>query len=411
MAGGEIADLARRLNFAEIPAMPSATLGTVRTTLAHVSGDLSQVAGQVSEEALTLNRTASLFEESQRPRVNPAHGVSYLFGKNVVLPFGQGLLDAMDRLRFVRASSRAAAYVRRTPEAQVGVGSAARIIRVLSAALEFAEGMDAQLASDVRDSRLVGISTDQLLARGAVRGAAQAAGAATGAALGAKIGLLLGSGGGPIGAVAGIVIGRAVGQAAGALIGGKIAERGLDELARRRANRDGDAALRSSTAGVGDKALLEDARARADQAGRGPRDGEECLVYAQRRGAAGTAGGNTGAFNVVFEGNDAKLSWDPVSKAYKPGAALKASVTKLRGIADYSAANIAEGDGLVWDSVTNSIGGGFDRTYGHISVVERVSKDRILVSEANIPMGSSRWNWYERDLLDQPGVYILPRGK
>lgn len=157
-----------------------------------------------------------------------------------------------------------------------------------------------------------------------------------------------------------------------------------------------------------------------------PRAGEECLIYAQERileikrvsGGAWAPefirakGTNSGAFHVVYQGEDANL--DPETR--RPRSALKPSVQNAFDMTDYKKAGIEEGDLLVFDSVTNHLAG-FERnrTWGHIAVVETVLEDRILVSEANVPRGGARFHWYQRDepdefgaYLNQPGVYVLP---
>lgn len=151
-----------------------------------------------------------------------------------------------------------------------------------------------------------------------------------------------------------------------------------------------------------EEAVKKEIQAEGERTGRAPQDGEECLYYAQRRWGfpawAHAGGSNPGAFNIVFEGNDATTN--------KP----KSSVRRLEGVSDYTTLGINEGDGLVWDSVSHPVRGGFDNAYGHIAVIEQVWSNQILVSEANRPPGTAHFEWYKRDLLDQRGVYVLPKG-
>lgn len=191
------------------------------------------------------------------------------------------------------------------------------------------------------------------------------------------------------------------------------------------------ASAQTSTAGIGEanlavgsidpsdalqsvrEALRQRVEADARATGRRvPQLNEECMVYAQYRmheaaGGKGEmlhAGGDGGAYNVIYEGNHAKT--DPLTG--KPTAPLKAGVKALEGVSTYAGV-ASEGDALVFDSVANSIPG-FPGSSGHIAVVEMMMNDQILVSEANNPKGEARFHWYTRAELDHAGVYVLPNG-
>ena len=103
-----------------------------------------------------------------------------------------------------------------------------------------------------------------------------------------------------------------------------------------------------------------------------PGNYNSCLVYAQARGLGVTAKGNTGAFNVLYQGNDAKL----VNNS--PAAQLKTGILPLNNGVDLTTV-LHPGDFMVWQRGI----AGADPIYGHIAVVELVVADRVVISQAD----------------------------
>ena len=117
--------------------------------------------------------------------------------------------------------------------------------------------------------------------------------------------------------------------------------------------------------------------ARAQQAAQGkpqPGNYSSCLIYAQARSLGVTANGNTGAFNILYEGNDAKL----VNNL--PTASLKPGIRPLEGVSNLTTV-LRPGDFVVWQRGVR----GVDATYGHVAVVELVEAGRVVVSQADSP--------------------------
>ena len=119
-------------------------------------------------------------------------------------------------------------------------------------------------------------------------------------------------------------------------------------------------------------------KALAQQAAKGkaqPQDPESkvsCLRYAQRRDLKARAGGTTGAFNILYQGNDAKLDANN-----EPTAQLKPEIKPLKGVSDLTTV-LEAGDFIVWQS---NVAHATDD--GHIAVVEFVEAGRVVISEAN----------------------------
>lgn len=101
-----------------------------------------------------------------------------------------------------------------------------------------------------------------------------------------------------------------------------------------------------------------------------------CLVYAQnKRGGIPNAGGNDGAYNLLYQGNDSKND----TAALKP-ISERSNVTDLRTV-------VAPGWAVVWHkNASRSV----DRTYGHIAIVERVDRDTLTISQSNVKSKDGR---------------------
>jgi surface antigen len=115
--------------------------------------------------------------------------------------------------------------------------------------------------------------------------------------------------------------------------------------------------------------------AQAQQTAKGkpqPENYTSCLVYAKARGLGDKANGNTGAFNILYQENDAKL----VNNS--PTSLLKTGIKPLQNVADLTTV-LKPGDFIVWQ---RNIAGA-DRDYGHIAVVELVQASRIVISQSN----------------------------
>ena len=138
--------------------------------------------------------------------------------------------------------------------------------------------------------------------------------------------------------------------------------------------------------------------AQARQAAQGkaqPGDYSSCLVYAQHRGLPATAGGNTGAFNILYQGNDAKL----VSNS--PTAQLKPEIDPLQGVTDLTTV-LHPGDFIVWQRGVS----GVDQVYGHIAVIELVDAGRVAISQAN---WSPAWKVLRPSDFVVAGIYAYPK--
>ncbi len=100
-----------------------------------------------------------------------------------------------------------------------------------------------------------------------------------------------------------------------------------------------------------------------------PTTTESCFVYVWRRrvGHIPYVGGNAGAYNLIYEGNNAN------TRRIKP-------VTVFSGSADLRTV-VATGWAIVWDRTSAYP---VDRTYGHIAVIESVSRDSVTISQANV---------------------------
>jgi hypothetical protein len=122
-----------------------------------------------------------------------------------------------------------------------------------------------------------------------------------------------------------------------------------------------------------------------------------CLIYAQRRGLGVTAKGNTGAFNILYQGNDAKL----VNNV--PTAPLKSGIKPLQNIGDLTVV-LQPGDFIVWQRNV----AGANATYGHIAVVELVEAGRVVISEAG--WGDKYWRVLYTSYFDVGGMYGYPLG-
>lgn len=104
-----------------------------------------------------------------------------------------------------------------------------------------------------------------------------------------------------------------------------------------------------------------------------PQDYASCLVYAQnKRGGVPNAGGNDGAFNLLYQGNNVN------NKNLKP-ITTYSNVTDLRTV-------VAPGWAVVWHK---DAARAVDRTYGHIAIVERVDRDTITISQSNVRINGS----------------------
>src|SRR5262249_52267665 len=120
----------------------------------------------------------------------------------------------------------------------------------------------------------------------------------------------------------------------------------------------------SASSGQSDAPLIQAAQQAA--AGRPqPQSNEQCLVYAQARGIGAVARGNTGAFNILYQGNDAKLVGSDgklldftkiitatdrftASVGARATASRKPTVTSLAGRSDLTQV-LHPGDFIVWD--------------------------------------------------------------
>ncbi|MCL4370552.1 MAG: CHAP domain-containing protein [Chloroflexi bacterium] len=135
-----------------------------------------------------------------------------------------------------------------------------------------------------------------------------------------------------------------------------------------------------------------------------PQAGEECLRYAQDRNFGEGANGNTGAFNLLYEDNDAKLvgpdgklldfskiltygDREKASVGAKASAPLKGTVIPLKGKSDLTGV-LQRGDFIIWDKDNDF---GADPGFGHIAVVELVQQDRVVISQANYNYPSGAW--------------------
>lgn len=339
-------------------------LGRSAAALAGLRSELIAYAGE-------LERTATLFEESQRSSPTSELGsfVGVLFEFSLYgVPFGAGMIRAMERLRIGRAPTTA---TKRLPW--------------LTAALDVAHGMNEQAIRDQNLKLSPGEQALRLVIGGIVRAAPAIAGARAGEAIGfAAGGALLA----PIGlAPLGVVIGAGIGAAAGSYLaqelGGKPAADAADALLRSPADsRSGVMVPKPVTS--------EDARELAQSNSEGkpqPTGGLQCLEYAQKRWAtlypnedlhARGNTGNPGAYNLLFEGNDAAIGKRKMSVRLR----------SLAGVTQLS--QVHPDDLIVWD-----LDGGLDPTYGHVAVVEVVGPDWLVISENN----------YNRDLM--PGWRVL----
>jgi hypothetical protein len=126
-----------------------------------------------------------------------------------------------------------------------------------------------------------------------------------------------------------------------------------------------------------------------------PEKYSSCLVYAQARSLGVTAKGNTGAFNILYQGNDAKL----VNNL--PTAQLKSGLKPLQNISNLTTV-LQSGDFIIWQRGI----AGADSDYGHIAVVELVESGRIVISQAG---WSPTWKVLQtRDFVS--GMYGYSRG-
>lgn len=121
-----------------------------------------------------------------------------------------------------------------------------------------------------------------------------------------------------------------------------------------------------------------------------PENYDQCLPYAQARGGVPSAGGNSGAYNILYEGNNAQAS-----------SRLKKAVRELAGVGDLRSV-LKPFDLIVWDR-----NGGMNSEFGHIAVVERVERDHVLISQAN---ALPNWGYLSRRSLSRSGVYAYPKG-
>jgi hypothetical protein len=143
----------------------------------------------------------------------------------------------------------------------------------------------------------------------------------------------------------------------------------------------------------GQRPTIKELLDRAREGARGkeqPTAGDECLVYAQKRGIGAVAAGsdgNDGAFNLLFEEND-HLS-----------GRRKANVSALVGVADLRDV-LHPDDFIIWD-----VNGGANPKYGHVAVVELVEANRVVISETNWD-GNLNPSW--RVLATQPEVGADP---
>jgi hypothetical protein len=118
-----------------------------------------------------------------------------------------------------------------------------------------------------------------------------------------------------------------------------------------------------------------------------------CLLYAQARGLSVTASGNTGAFNLLYLVNDAKL----VNNS--PTNQLRPEIKPLQNLPDLTKV-LEDGDYIVWQRGV----AGSDPNYGHIAKVELVATDRVVISQAG---WTPAWKvLHTSDFV--PGIYGYP---
>jgi surface antigen len=150
----------------------------------------------------------------------------------------------------------------------------------------------------------------------------------------------------------------------------------------------------STTSAVTDDQLIAQAQ-QAAQSKVQPANYTSCLVYAQARGLGVTAKGNTGAFNILYQGDDAKL----VNNS--PTSQLKTGIISLNNAIDLTTI-LHPGDFIVWQRGVAQA----DSTYGHIAVVELVEANRLVISQSD---WSPAWKvLHTSDFVS--GMYGYPLG-
>jgi len=154
-----------------------------------------------------------------------------------------------------------------------------------------------------------------------------------------------------------------------------------------------------SSGALSDEQLIAQAK-QAVQGKPQPENYSSCLVYAQKRGLKASASGNPqtygdGAFNILWQGNDAKL----VNNV--PTASLKSGIKPLQSISNLTTV-LQPGDFIVCQRDV----AGANKDYGHIAVVELVETGRVVISQAN---WSPAWKvLHTSDFVS--GMYGYPSG-